>query len=121
MRERGIEHIRKYLNSKNDEEVPKKIKDYGYDFNTKIDFINDFVNTLVKNGEYLVKFVNEDKKYFYIHSIISLGINVDIYPLIIFPYKNNVDEKTKKDFIEMIENILIRSRVINTRKKYLPN
>ncbi|WP_286033034.1 DUF262 domain-containing protein [Brachyspira pilosicoli] len=117
LKERGIEHIRKYLNSKNDEEVPKKIKDYGYDFNTKIDFINDFVNTLVKNGEYLVKFVNEDKKYFYIHSIISLGINVDIYPLIIFPYKNNVDEKTKKDFIEMIENILIRSRVINTRKK----
>ena len=122
---RGIDDISKYLEENNNDNIPNRIMSLGYDENVqeykynignKIDFINDFVKELVKNGEYLSNF-KDDSKFFYVHSIISLGISVDIYPFIVFLYKENIYKKTKNDFIEILENLLIRNRVITTRKR----
>ncbi|ADG70249.1 DUF262 domain-containing protein [Brachyspira murdochii] len=120
---RGIDDISKYLEENNNDNIPNKIISLRDDENTqkynignKIDFINDFVEELVNNGKYLSNF-KDDSKFFYIHSIISLGISVDIYPFIVFLYKENIDKESKKNFIEILENLLIRNRVITTRKR----
>ncbi|MEI0605173.1 DUF262 domain-containing protein [Brachyspira alvinipulli] len=123
---RGIDDISKYLEENNNDNIPNRIMSLGYDENVqeykynianKIDFINNFVKELVNNGKYLSDFKKDDSKFFYVHSIISLGISVDIYPFIVFLYKENVDKETKKNFIEILENLLIRNRVITTRKR----
>ena len=123
---RGIDDISKYLEENNNDNIPNRIMSLGYDENAqeykynidnKIDFINYFVEELVNNGKYLSDFKKDDGKFFYVHSIISLGISVDIYPFIVFLYKENVDKETKKNFIEILENLLIRNRVITTRKR----
>lgn len=123
---RGIDDISKYLEENNNDNIPNRIMSLGYDENAqehkynidnKIDFISDFVEELVNNGGYLSDFKKDDSKFFYVHSIISLGISVDIYPFIVFLYKENIDKETKKNFIEILENLLIRNRVITTRKR----
>ncbi|WP_300716619.1 DUF1524 domain-containing protein, partial [uncultured Brachyspira sp.] len=114
---RGIDDISKYLEESDPDKIPNRIKD-KYNIDNKIDFINDFVEELVKNGEYLSDFKKDDSKFFYIHSIISLGISIDIYPFIVFLYKEKENFKeTKEAFIEILENLLIRNRVITTRKR----
>ena len=121
---RGIDDISKYLEENNNDNIPNKIISLRDDENTqkynignKIDFINNFVEELVNNGKYLSDFKKDDSKFFYVHSIISLGISVDIYPFIVFLYKKNIKNETKEDFIEILENLLIRNRVITTRKR----
>lgn len=121
---RGIDDISKYLEENNNDNIPNRImslRDHEntqkYNISNKIYFINDFVEELVNNGEYLSDFKKDDSKFFYVHSIISLGISVDIYPFIVFLYKKNIDKETKKNFIEILENLLIRNRVITTRKR----
>lgn len=81
----------------------------------KLDFIKSFTEELEKNFQYLKYFFEDEKKYLYIHSIITLGINIDIYPFIVGIYRFEINEDDKKKLIESLENLLIRMKIIGSR------
>lgn len=81
----------------------------------KLDFIKSFTEELEKNFQYLKYFFEDEKKYLYIHSIINLGINIDIYPFIVGIYRFEINEDDKKKLIESLENLLIRMKIIGSR------
>ena len=49
----------------------------------KLDFIKSFTEELENNFQYLKYFLDDEKNNLYIHSIITLGINIDLYPFIV--------------------------------------
>lgn len=57
----------------------------------KLDFIKSFTEELEKNFQYLKYFFEDEKKYLYIHSIITLGINIDLYPFIVGIYRFGIN------------------------------
>ena len=81
----------------------------------KLDFIKSFTEELEKNFQYLKYFFEDEKKYLYIHSIITLGINIDLYPFIVGIYRFGINEDDKKKLIESLENLLIRMKIIGSR------
>lgn len=81
----------------------------------KLNFIKSFTEELEKNFQYLKYFFEDEKKYLYIHSIITLGINIDIYPFIVGIYRFEINEDDKKKLIESLENLLIRMKIIGSR------
>lgn len=81
----------------------------------KLNFIKSFTEELEKNFQYLKYFFEDEKKYLYIHSIITLGINIDLYPFIVGIYKFGINEDDKKKLIESLENLLIRMKIIGSR------
>lgn len=81
----------------------------------KLNFIKSFTEELEKNFQYLKYFFEDEKKYLYIHSIITLGINIDIYPFIVGIYRFGINEDDKKKLIESLENLLIRMKIIGSR------
>lgn len=81
----------------------------------KLDFIKSFTEELEKNFQYLKYFFEDEKKYLYIHSIITLGINIDLYPFIVGIYRFEINEDDKKKLIESLENLLIRMKIIGSR------
>ena len=81
----------------------------------KLDFIKSFTEELENNFQYLKYFFEDEKKYLYIHSIINLGINIDIYPFIVGIYRFEINEDDKKKLIESLENLLIRMKIIGSR------
>ncbi|WP_302367463.1 DUF262 domain-containing protein [Brachyspira aalborgi] len=81
----------------------------------KLDFIKSFTEELEKNFQYLKYFFEDEKKYLYIHSIITLGINIDLYPFIVGIYRFGINEDDKKKLIESLENLLIRIKLIGSR------
>ena len=101
LNESSIERIKEDINNKTSEE--------------KLDFIKSFTEELENNFQYLKYFFDDEKKYFYIHSIITLGINIDLYPFIVGIYKCEINEEDKKKLIESLENLLIRIKIIGSR------
>lgn len=81
----------------------------------KLNFIKSFTEELEKNFQYLKYFFEDEKKYLYIHSIITLGINIDLYPFIVGIYRFGINEDDKKKLIESLENLLIRIKLIGSR------
>lgn len=81
----------------------------------KLNFIKSFTQELEKNFQYLKYFFEDEKNYLYIHSIITLGINIDIYPFIVGIYRFGINEDDKKKLIESLENLLIRMKIIGSR------
>ena len=81
----------------------------------KLDFIKSFTEELEKNFQYLKYFFEDEKKYLYILSIITLGINIDLYPFIVGIYRFEINEDDKKKLIESLENLLIRMKIIGSR------
>lgn len=81
----------------------------------KLNFIKSFTEELEKNFQYLKYFFEDEKKYLYIHSIITLGINIDLYPFIVGIYRFEINEDDKKKLIESLENLLIRIKLIGSR------
>lgn len=81
----------------------------------KLNFIKSFTEELEKNFQYLKYFFEDEKKYLYIHSIITLGINIDLYPFIVGIYRFGINEDDKKKLIESLENLLIRMKIIGSR------
>ena len=81
----------------------------------KLDFIKSFTEELEKNFQYLKLFFDDEKNYLYIHSIITLGINIDLYPFIVGIYRFEINEEDKKKLIESLENLLIRMKIIGSR------
>lgn len=81
----------------------------------KLNFIKSFTEELEKNFQYLKYFFEDEKKYLYIHSIITLGINIDLYPFIVGIYRFEINEDDKKKLIESLENLLIRMKIIGSR------
>lgn len=81
----------------------------------KLNFMKSFTEELEKNFQYLKYFFEDEKKYLYIHSIITLGINIDIYPFIVGIYRFEINEDDKKKLIESLENLLIRMKIIGSR------
>lgn len=81
----------------------------------KLNFIKSFSQELEKNFQYLKYFFEDEKNYLYIHSIITLGINIDIYPFIVGIYRFGINEDDKKKLIESLENLLIRMKIIGSR------
>lgn len=81
----------------------------------KLDFIKSFTEELENNFQYLKYFFEDEKKYLYIHSIITLGINIDLYPFIVGIYRFGINEDDKKKLIESLENLLIRMKIIGSR------
>lgn len=81
----------------------------------KLDFIKSFTEELENNFQYLKYFLDDEKNNLYIHSIINLGINIDIYPFIVGIYRFEINEDDKKKLIESLENLLIRIKLIGSR------
>lgn len=81
----------------------------------KLNFMKSFTEELEKNFQYLKYFFEDEKKYLYIHSIITLGINIDLYPFIVGIYRFGINEDDKKKLIESLENLLIRMKIIGSR------
>ena len=81
----------------------------------KLDFIKSFTEELENNFQYLKYFLDDEKNNLYIHSIINLGINIDIYPFIVGIYRFEINEDDKKKLIESLENLLIRMKIIGSR------
>lgn len=81
----------------------------------KLKIIKSFTEELEKNFQYLKYFFEDEKKYLYIHSIITLGINIDLYPFIVGIYRFGINEDDKKKLIESLENLLIRMKIIGSR------
>ena len=81
----------------------------------KLDFIKSFTEELEKNFQYLKYFFEDEKNYLYIHSIVSLGINIDLYLFIVGIYRFGINEDDKKKLIESLENLLIRMKIIGSR------
>lgn len=81
----------------------------------KLDFIKSFTEELENNFQYLKYFLDDEKNNLYIHSIITLGINIDIYPFIVGIYRFEINEDDKKKLIESLENLLIRMKIIGSR------
>lgn len=81
----------------------------------KLDFIKSFTEELENNFQYLKYFLDDEKNNLYIHSIINLGINIDIYPFIVGIYRFGINEDDKKKLIESLENLLIRMKIIGSR------
>ena len=81
----------------------------------KLDFIKSFTEELENNFQYLKYFLDDEKNNLYIHSIINLGINIDIYPFIVGIYRFGINEDDKKKLIESLENLLIRIKLIGSR------
>ena len=81
----------------------------------KLDFIKSFTEELENNFQYLKYFLDDEKNNLYIHSIINLGINIDIYPFIVGIYRFEINEDDKKKLIESLENLLIRIKIIGSR------
>ena len=81
----------------------------------KLNFIKSFTEELEKNFQYLKYFFEDEKKYLYILSIITLGINIDLYPFIVGIYRFGINEDDKKKLIESLENLLIRIKLIGSR------
>ena len=81
----------------------------------KLNFIKSFTEELENNFQYLKYFLDDEKNNLYIHSIINLGINIDIYPFIVGIYRFEINEDDKKKLIESLENLLIRIKLIGSR------
>lgn len=81
----------------------------------KLDFIKSFTEELENNFQYLKYFLDDEKNNLYIHSIITLGINIDLYPFIVGIYRFGINEDDKKKLIESLENLLIRMKIIGSR------
>lgn len=81
----------------------------------KLDFIKSFTEELENNFQYLKYFLDDEKNNLYIHSIMNLGINIDIYPFIVGIYRFEINEDDKKKLIESLENLLIRMKIIGSR------
>lgn len=81
----------------------------------KLDFIKSFTEELENNFQYLKYFLDDEKNNLYILSIITLGINIDIYPFIVGIYKFGINEDDKKKLIDSLENLLIRIKIIGSR------
>lgn len=81
----------------------------------KLDFIKSFTEELENNFQYLKYFLDDEKNNLYIHSIINLGINIDIYLFIVGIYRFGINEDNKKKLIESLENLLIRMKIIGSR------
>ena len=81
----------------------------------KLDFIKSFTEELENNFQYLKYFLDDEKNNLYIHSIITLGINIDLYPFIVGIYRFGINEDDKKKLIESLENLLIRIKLIGSR------
>lgn len=101
LNESSIDRIKEDINNKDSEE--------------KLKFIKSFTEELENNFQYLKYFFDEEKKYFYIHSIITLGINIDLYPFIVGIYRFEINEEDKKKLIESLENLLVRIKIIGSR------
>lgn len=81
----------------------------------KLNFIKSFTEELENNFQYLKYFLDDEKNNLYIHSIITLGINIDLYPFIVGIYRFGINEDDKKKLIESLENLLIRMKIIGSR------
>lgn len=101
LNESSIDRIKEDINDK----VPKE----------KLDFIKSFTEELENNFQYLKYFLDDEKNNLYIHSIITLGINIDLYPFIVGIYRFGINEDDKKKLIESLENLLIRIKLIGSR------
>ncbi len=80
-----------------------------------IQFISDFTYSLCRSFEHLSSFFTKDeRKYFKIHSLVTLGgIGIAI-PFIIKAYSGLPMEKIV-ELCELLESLLVRHRVIGTR------
>lgn len=101
LNENSIDRIKEDINNNASEE--------------KLKIIKSFTQELEKNFQYLKYFFEDEKKYLYIHSIITLGINIDLYPFIVGIYRFGINEDDKKKLIESLENLLIRMKIIGSR------
>lgn len=103
----------KDLNESNIDRIKEDINDKVS--KEKLDFIKSFTEELENNFQYLKYFLDDEKNNLYIHSIINLGINIDIYPFIVGIYRFEINEDDKKKLIESLENLLIRMKIIGSR------
>lgn len=79
-------------------------------------FILDFSRLLEKNIQYLIRFHTIDQKNnIHIHSLITLGLDSNIYPFILKGYMFNIDKNNFINLCIMLEKILLRSKIISTR------
>ena len=81
-----------------------------------INFINDFTHLLATSFEHLTSFfVKDQRDYFEIHSLISLGeIGISI-PFIIKAYKFGLSKNDISQLCSSLESLVIRHRLIGTR------
>jgi hypothetical protein len=95
----SIERINEQLNSKN-----------------PIEFIIDFSRSLSESFDCLSMFYGQDeKKYFEIHSLVTLGGIGIIIPFIIKAYNFGLDKKEICKFCSCAESLVLRHRLIGTR------
>lgn len=108
--------LKTYYKDLNENSIDKIKEDINNNIaKDKLNFIKSFTEELEKNFQYLKYFFEDEKKYLYIHSIITLGINIDLYPFIVGIYRFGINEDDKKKLIESLENLLIRMKIIGSR------
>jgi len=81
-----------------------------------IGFIRDFTHSLCVSFDHLSSFFGEDeKKYFAIHSLVTLGRIGIAIPFIIKAYKFDLPMEKICELCEILESLLLRHRIIGTR------
>lgn len=83
---------------------------------TPIKFIVEFSRALSENFDYLTVFYGKDEKqYFEIHSLVTLGGVGIVMPFIIKMYNFGLDKEKICTFCSCAESLVLRHRLIGTR------
>lgn len=81
-----------------------------------VGFIKSFTNLLSLDFEYLKRFFNEDeRKYFEVHSLTTLGGLAIVMPFILKAYQFGLSTDSISTLCRSFESITLRDRLIGTR------
>lgn len=108
--------LRVYNNSLREGNSLERIDKKLSEGNDSIIFIKDFTRSLEESFDYLTQFFDRDEKeYFFVHSLVSLGSIALALPFVIKAYKFNLSIVEKERLYNALESLILRDRLIGTR------